>query len=179
MTFKTRKDQKETHTLNEKIRHPEVRVTQSGDDINGVHRTSEAIKIAESKGFDLIEISADANPPICRIMDYSKFKYEKRKREKDNKDKSKSKPLKEIKFGPNTGEHDFNFKLNHARNFLLKGHKVKAYVQFRGREMAFKEKGELMLLRFAEALGTEGKVEDLPKLNGKKMFMTISPRLKK
>ena len=178
MSIKTRRDQKDKHRVNDGIRHPEVRVVSSGD-YDGVYKTHQALSLAKENDVDLIEINANANPPVCRIMDYSKFKYEQRKREKDNKDKSKTKPVKELKFGPNTGEHDFEFKLNHAKNFLEKGHKVKAYVQFRGREMAFKEKGELMLLRFAEALEAEGKVEALPQMNGRKMFMTISPRVKK
>jgi len=166
------------HKLNKSIRHPEVRVVSFGDR-DGVYKTSEAIEIAESEGFDLIEITPNASPPVCRIMEYSKFKYDQKKREKDNNKNSKNGQVKEIKFGPNTGEHDFNFKLNHAKNFLEKGNKVKAFVQFRGREAAFKEKGELMLLKFAEALTDLGKIDELPKMTGRKMFMTISPRANK
>lgn len=166
------------YVTNERIKSTEVRVVQSGE-LDGVYNTEKALSKARQSGLDLVEINTNANPPVCRITELSKFKYEKRKREKENKDKTKSKPLKEIKFGPNTGEHDFDFKLNHARSFLGKGHKVKAYVQFKGREMSFREKGELILLKFAEKLTDEGKVEALPQMNGRKMFMTISPKIKK
>ena len=153
------KGNREEHVLNEKIRHPQVRVVDFGEQ-SGVYSTKDALGLAKAEGVDLIEINAKADPPICKIMEYSKFKYEQKKRQKANKDNSKSKPIKEIKFGPNTGDHDFEFKLKNAKGFLEKGHKVKAYVQFRGREMAFQAKGELMLLRFAEALENEGKVLD-------------------
>ena len=179
MNLRAKKGQKEEHVLNEKIINSEVRVTKSGEGVDGIYRTSVAIKMAKESGLDLIEINPTVNPSVCHIMDYSKFKFEQRKRDKSNKEKSKSKPLKEIKFGPNTGDHDFGFKLKNAETFLGKGHKVKAFVQFKGREMSFREKGELMLLKFAESLGEVGSIEDYPKMNGKKMFMMISPKSKK
>ena len=179
MNVRAKKSQKDSHVLNERIRHSEVRITSSGDGLDGVHTLTEALKLAKKDGLDLIEINPKAQPPVCRIMDYTKFKYEQRKREKANKDNSKNKPLKEVKFGPNTGDHDFEFKLKHTINFLEKGHKVKAYVQFRGRELAFKDKGELVLLRLAEKIGEIGKVDTLPMMNNKKMIMTISPKAKK
>jgi len=179
MNARAKRGQKEEHLLNEKIRHSTVRVVSSGEGLDGVYSISDALKLAKKEGVDLIEINANAQPPICNIKDYPKFKYEQNKRDKQNKKNSKTVQLKELRFGPNTGDHDFNFKLKHAQEFLKKGHKVKAYVQFRGREMAFKDKGELILLRLAKEVGDLGKIDELPKMNGKKMLMTISPRVKK
>ena len=173
-----KKNQGDQQRINEKINHSEVRIISFGER-DGVYSIREALEMAKQEGLDLIEISSKAHPPVCKIMDYSKFKYEKSKQEKKNKKNSKNKPEKEIKFGPNTGDHDFSFKLKNAREFLEKGHRVKAYIQFKGRELAFKEKGELMLLKFAEALTDLGGVDALPKMNGRKMFVTISPKVKK
>ena len=135
----------------------------------------EAILVAQEKGLDLVEIAPNADPPVCRIVDYQKFLYEKKKKEKEAKSKSAKQVLKEIRFGPNTDEHDFNFKVKHAMRFLEDGAKVRAYVQFRGRAIAYKERGEIMLLKFAQALEEHGKVEMLPKLEGNKMFIHLAP----
>lgn len=132
--------------------------------------------MAESKGLDLVEISAKADPPVCKIIDYSKFKYEQKKKQKEIKANAQKTVIKEIRFGPNTEEHDFNFKLKHAESFLKEGSKVKAYVHFVGRTIVFKERGEILLLRFAQALEEFGKVEQLPKLEGKRMTLFIAPK---
>jgi len=124
---------------------------------------------------DLVEIAPNAEPPVCRIVDYQKFLYEKKKKEKETKAKSAKQVLKEIRFGPNTDEHDFNFKVKHAIKFLEEGAKVKAYVHFKGRSIAYKEKGEIILLKFAQALEEFGKVELLPKLEGNRMFLHLAP----
>jgi len=127
----------------------------------------------------LVEIAPNADPPVCKIIDYKKFLYEHRKKQKEIKAKSSKITIKEIRFGPNTDEHDFVFKKNHAQKFLEEGSKVKAFVLFKGRTILFKEKGELMLLRFAQDLAEYGKVEQLPLLEGKKMMMTLAPKPKK
>jgi translation initiation factor IF-3 len=132
--------------------------------------------LAEERGLDLVEISPKADPPVCKITDYSKFKYEQKKKQKEMKAKAHKTVLKEIRFGPNTDEHDFNFKLKHAINFLKDGSKVKAYVHFVGRTIVFKERGEILLLKFAQALEEFAKVEQLPKLEGKRMFLMLSPK---
>lgn len=141
-----------------------------------VYSVEEAIKLAEERGLDLVEISPKADPPVCKITDYSKFKYEQKKKQKEMKAKAHKTVLKEIRFGPNTDEHDFNFKLKHAINFLKDGSKVKAYVHFVGRTIVFKERGEILLLKFAQALEEYAKVEQLPKLEGKRMFLMLSPK---
>jgi translation initiation factor IF-3 len=135
----------------------------------------EAQAIANEQGLDLVEIAPTADPPVCRIVDYQKFLYEKKKKEKEAKAKSAKQVLKEIRFGPNTDEHDFNFKVKHAIKFLEEGAKVKAYVHFKGRSIAYKEKGEIILLKFAQALEEYGKVELLPKLEGNRMFLHLIP----
>lgn len=132
--------------------------------------------MAREQNLDLVEISPKADPPVCKIIDYSKFKYEQKKKQKEIKAKAQKTVIKEIRFGPNTEEHDFNFKLNHAQKFLKEGAKVKAYVHFVGRTIVFKERGEILLLRFAQALEDYGKVEQLPKLEGKRMTMFIAPK---
>ena len=132
--------------------------------------------MAEEQGLDLVEISPNADPPVCKIIDYSKFKYEQKKKQKEIKAKAHKTVLKEIRFGPNTDDHDFNFKLKHAINFLEDGAKVKAYVHFVGRTIVFKERGEILLLKFAQALEDYAKVEQLPKLEGKRMFLMLSPK---
>lgn len=135
-----------------------------------------AIKMAENEGLDLVEISPTAKPPVCKIVDYSKFKYEQKKKQKEIKAKTQKTVVKEIRFGPNTDEHDFNFKLKHAENFLKEGAKVKAYVHFVGRTIVFKERGELLLLKLAQALEDIAKVDQMPKLEGKRMIIMLSPK---
>tara|TARA_B110000444_G_C18803290_1_gene578575 strand:- start:282 stop:686 length:405 start_codon:yes stop_codon:yes gene_type:complete len=134
--------------------------------------------MADEMGLDLVEIAAKANPPVCRIVDYNKFLYEQKMRQKEMKSKASKVVIKEIRFGPNTDEHDFDFKLNHAKKFLSDGAKLKAFVFFKGRSILFKDKGEILLLRFAQELEEIGKVEQLPKLEGKRMIMFISPKKK-
>lgn len=145
----------------------------------GIYDIQQAISMAESQDLDLVEISPKADPPVCKIVDYSKFKYEQKKKQKEIKAKAQKTVLKEIRFGPNTDDHDFNFKLKHAIKFLEEGAKVKAYVHFVGRTIVFKERGEILLLKFAQQLEDYGKVEQLPKLEGKRMAIFISPRVGK
>jgi translation initiation factor IF-3 len=140
--------------------------------------TREALKLADEMELDLVEISPKAVPPVCRIIDYQKFLYQQKKKQKEIKAKTTKVIIKEIRFGPNTDEHDFNFKLKHAEKFLTEGAKVKAYVFFKGRSILFKEQGEILLLKFATALEELGKVEQLPRLEGKRMTMFISPKKK-
>ena len=132
--------------------------------------------MAQEQSLDLVEISPSADPPVCKIIDYSKFKYEQKKKQKEIKAKSQKTVVKEIRFGPNTDDHDFNFKLKHAQGFLKDGAKVKAYVHFVGRSIVFKERGEMLLLRFAQALEEEAKVEEMPKMMGKRMFLMLAPK---
>ena len=134
--------------------------------------------MAEERNLDLVEIAPNADPPVCKIIDYSKFLYDQKKKQKELKSKQQKVVVKEIRFGPNTDEHDFEFKLNHARKFLEEGSKVKAYVFFKGRTIVFKERGELLLLKFAKELSDLGAVEQLPKLEGKRMIMMINPKKK-
>ncbi len=150
------------------------------DDVEpAIYPIQQALLMAKDAGLDLVEIAPNADPPVCKIIDYKKFLYEHRKKQKEIKAKSSKITIKEIRFGPNTDEHDFVFKKNHAQKFLEEGSKVKAFVLFKGRTILFKEKGELMLLRFAQDLAEYGKVEQLPLLEGKKMMMTIAPKPKK
>ncbi len=142
----------------------------------GVYSLRDALAIAEDQSLDLVEISPKAVPPVCKVTDYSKFKYEQKKKQKEIKAKSQKTVLKEIRFGPNTDDHDFNFKLKHAMGFLKEGAKVKAYVHFVGRTIVFKERGEILLLKFAQALEDYAKVEQLPKLEGKRMYVMLSPK---
>jgi translation initiation factor IF-3 len=137
------------------------------------------LELAEEQGLDLVEIVPNADPPVCRIVDYKKFLYEQKKKQKEIKAKTLKVVIKEIRFGPQTDDHDFNFKKNHAIKFLQEGAKVKAYVMFKGRSIVFKEQGEILLLRFAQELEEYGKVEGLPILEGKKMQMIIAPKKKK
>jgi len=171
-----RNDQvKDLYRINERIRIPEVRIV--GDNItNGVYPIAKALQMAEDMGLDLVEISPNANPPVCRITDYRKFLYQQKKRQKEQKAKSVKVVVKEIRFGPQTDDHDYNFKLRHARGFLEEGAKVKAYVFFKGRSILFKEQGEVLLLRFANDLEDYGKVEQMPLLEGKRMIIMLSPR---
>ena len=135
--------------------------------------------MAQEQGLDLVEIAPNATPPVCKIIDYKKFLYEQKKKQKELKSKTSQVIVKEIRFGPNTDEHDYEFKLKHAIKFLQEGAKVKAFVFFKGRSIVFKDKGEILLLKFAQALEDYGKVENLPKLEGKRMIMLISPKKKK
>ena len=166
------------HRLNEQIRVREVRVV--GDEIESkVMPTRDALKLAEDLGVDLVEISPTAVPPVCRLIDYSKFLYQLKKKAKEQKAKQVKMEIKEIRFGPQTDDHDYNFKLKHAIGFLEDGDKVRAYVFFRGRSILFKEQGEVLLLRFANDLEEYGKVESMPKLEGKRMTIFIAPKSKK
>ncbi len=149
-----------------------------GEGVQGVYSTRDAIRLAEEQELDLVEISPTAVPPVCKILDYKKFLYEQKKKQKEIKAKATKVTVKEIRFGPNTDDHDFNFKLKHAREFLLEGSKVRAFVFFRGRAIVYKDKGEILLLKFANELEDVGKVEMLPKLEGKKMFIIIAPTKK-
>lgn len=178
--------QQTEHRLNEFIRVPEVRLV--GDNLeeigsivgevveSGIFPTPKLLKWAEETGLDLVEITPNAVPPVVRITDYNKFLYQKKKREKEMKANSVKVEMKEIRFGPETGEHDFEFKLRHARNFLQEGNKVKAYVQFKGRAIVFKERGELLLLKFMKELEDLGTAEQLPKMEGKRMNVILTPK---
>jgi translation initiation factor IF-3 len=143
-----------------------------------VYPVEQAIKLAKEQSLDLVEISPKADPPVCKIIDYSKFKYEQKKKQKEIKAKAQKTVVKEIRFGPNTDDHDFNFKLNHAQKFLQEGAKVKAYVHFVGRTIVFKERGEILLLKFAQALEEFAKVEQLPRLEGKRMILMLAAKPK-
>jgi len=165
----------EPYKINELIRVPKVRVV--GENVEqGVYDTKQAIAMAKAQQLDLVEISPNADPPVCKITDYSKFKYEQKKKQKELKAKAQKVVVKEIRFGPNTDEHDFEFKLKHAINFLKEGAKVRAYVHFVGRTIVFKERGEILLLKFAQALEEQAKVDELPKLEGKRMILMLSPK---
>ncbi|SFE68414.1 translation initiation factor IF-3 [Thermoflexibacter ruber] len=174
--FRNPNQEDDSHRINEQIRGvQEVRLV--GENIEtGIYPFKKALELAKEQGLDLVEISAKANPPVCKIIDYSKFKYEQKKKQKELKAKTHQTVVKEIRFGPNIDEHDFEFKLKHAENFLKEGNKVKAYVQFVGRTIVFKERGELILLKFAQELEEVGKVDQLPKLEGKRMILMLSPK---
>ena len=150
-----------------------------GDNVEvGIYPINEALRMAEDQGLDLVEISPTATPPVCRIIDYKKFLYEQKKKQKEIKAKSAKVVVKDIRLGPNIDDHDFNFKLKHARKFLEDGAKVKVDVFFKGRSIIYKDKGEIVLLRFAQELEDVGKVEKMPKLEGKRMIMIITPKTK-
>src|SRR5215211_7140704 len=154
------------HRINHFIRVPQVRLV--GDNVTvGVYSTQDAQKMAQEQQLDLVEISPQADPPVCKIIDYNKFLYDKKKKENE---------MKEIRFTPNTDDHDFDFKSKHAEGFLKDGNKVKAYVQFKGRAIQFKDRGELVLLKFAERLAEVGLPEGMPKLEGKRMLMVLAPK---
>ena len=166
------------HRINNKIIASEVRVV--GENIEStVMSIQDALRLADQMELDLVEISPNAVPPVCRIVDYQKFLYQQKKKQKERKAKSTKIVVKEIRFGPNTDDHDYNFKLKHAMKFLEEGAKVKAYVYFKGRSILFKEQGEVLLLKFANDLEEYGKVDQLPKLEGKRMTIAISPKKKK
>ncbi len=181
--------QEAQHRINEHIRIPKIRLV--GDDLEGiseavgktitpdVYNTREAYQWAQEVGLDLVEISPKADPPVCRIIDYKKFLYQKKKKEKEIKAKTVKTVIKEIRFGPNTDDHDFEFKVRHAKKFLEEGAKVKAYVHFRGRTIVFKDRGELLLLKFLQELEELGSAEALPKMEGRRMIVMISPKKKK
>lgn len=165
---------KDPYATNGQIHAKEVRLV--GDNVEqGIYPIEKALKIAQDLELDLIEISASADPPVCRVLDYQKFLYQQKKRQKEQKAKAAKVVVKEIRFGPQTDDHDYNFKLKHAIGFLKEGSKVKAYVFFRGRSILFKEQGEVLLLRFANDLDEFGKVEQMPVLEGKRMIIMLSP----
>ncbi len=166
------------HRINNRITARTVRVV--GDDMEPqIMSIQEAMKLADEKELDLVEISPNSDPPVCKIIDYQKFLYQQKKKQKELKAKATKIVVKEIRFGPNTDEHDYNFKLKHAIKFLEEGAKVRAYVFFKGRSILFSEQGEVLLLKFANDLEEYGKVEQLPKLEGKRMFLTVTPKKKK
>ncbi len=172
--------------INNQIRVPRIRLV--GDNLNAIsevadkeitpdiYYTNKAVQWAEALDLDLVEISPNADPPVCKIIDYKKFLYDKKKKEKELKSKSAKTVIKEIRFGPNTDDHDFEFKCRHAQKFLEEGAKVKAYVQFRGRAIVFKDRGELLLLKFLKELEEVGAAEALPKMEGRRMIVMISPK---
>jgi translation initiation factor IF-3 len=166
------------HRINHFIRVPQVRLV--GDNVEvGVYSINEALKMAQEQGLDLVEISPNADPPVCKIIDYNKFLYDKKKKEKEMKANAKVSEVKEIRFTPNTDDHDFNFKAKHAENFLKEGNKVKAYVQFKGRAIQFQDRGQLLLLKFAERLAEVGNLESMPKMEGRRMLAMFAPKGKK
>ena len=165
--------------INEEITVSRVRLVGENVPEQGVFPTSEALKLADSLGLDLVEISAKADPPVCKILDYQKYLYQQKKKAKEMKANAAKIVIKEIRFGPNTDEHDFQFKLKHAQEFLQEGSKVKASVFFKGRSILYADQGEKLLLRFAVELEDYGRAEQMPKLEGKRMIMMISPVKKK
>ena len=169
------RDSRDLHRINDRIRVPEVRIV--GDDVEqGIYPTRQALQMADDLGLDLVEISPTAKPPVCRITDYSKFLYQQKKKQKEQKAKTVKVVVKEIRFGPQTDDHDYDFKLKHAKGFLEEGSKVKAYVFFKGRSIIFKDQGEVLLLRFARDLADFAKVEQLPQLEGKRMIIMLAPK---
>ncbi|NQV91401.1 translation initiation factor IF-3 [Candidatus Woesearchaeota archaeon] len=170
-----RRTNQNPHKINKYIDVDAVRLV--GDNVeNGIFSTAEALKMADDLELDLVEISPAANPPVCKILEYKKFLYEQKKKQKEMKSNQLKTVVKEIRFGPNTDEHDVEFKRKHAEKFLQEGNKVKAYVFFRGRSIIYAERGELLLLQFADTLKDEAKVEQMPKLEGKKMIMMLAPK---
>ncbi|AYD48166.1 translation initiation factor IF-3 [Arachidicoccus soli] len=169
------RQQEAEHRINERIRVPEVRLV--GDNVEvGVYSIDAARKIAAELELDLVEISPNAAPPVCRVVEYKKFLYEKKRKEKEMKANSKQNEIKEIRFTPGTDDHDFDFKAKHAEKFLQDGNKVKAYVQFKGRAIMFKDRGELLLLKFAERLAESGSLESMPKMEGRRMLAMFAPK---
>jgi len=165
------------HNINQFIRATEVRLV--GDNVEqGVYSLRDALAIAEEQELDLVEISPNAVPPVCKVTDYNKFIYEQKKKLKEIKSNAKQTVIKEIRFGPNTDDHDFDFKAKHAEKFLQDGNKVKCYVQFKGRAIMFQERGELLLLKFAERLAEHGGLESMPKMEGRRMLAIFSPKKK-
>lgn len=191
MAKKTKEQAKgQEFRINDRIRVPEIRIVGENLDLiseaagkiieaGSVYNTRDVLSWAEKVELDLVEISPNASPPVVRIVDFNKFLYERKKKEKELKAKTVKTVIKEIRFGPNTDEHDFDFKLKHAKNFLEDGAKVKAYVHFRGRTIVFKDRGELLLLRFLKELEEYGSAESLPKMEGRRMMVIVSPKKKK
>jgi len=173
-----RRDTAPQHRINRNIISPQVRLVGENIENQGVYPLRDALKMADELELDLVEISPKADPPVCKITDYSKFLYHQKKKQKEMKAKAVKVVVKEIRFGPQTDEHDFEFKMRHAEKFLKDGAKVKAYVFFKGRSILFKEQGEILLLRLATELEDLGTVEQMPKLEGKRMIMMISPKKK-
>lgn len=166
------------HRINHFIRVPQVRLV--GDNVEvGVYSVQDAMRIAQQQQLDLVEISPNADPPVCKVVDYNKFLYDKKKKEKEMKANSKQSEVKEIRFTPGTDDHDFDFKSKHAEKFLKEGNKVKCYVQFRGRAIMFQDRGEILLLKFAERLAEVGALESMPKMEGKRMIAVFAPKAKK
>ncbi|MNK21379.1 Translation initiation factor IF-3 [compost metagenome] len=172
-----RKEDNDQHRINGKITAREIRLVVEGEEPQ-VMTLSAAMQLAEEQEMDLVEISPNAVPPVCKIMDYRKFLYNQKRKQKELKAKQSKVVLKEIRFGPNTDDHDFQFKLTHARKFLEEGSKVKAYVFFRGRTIVFKDRGEILLLKFVQELADLGTLEQMPKLEGKRMIVMINPKKK-
>ena len=166
------------HRINQLIRVPQVRLVGENVEV-GVYSIQDALRMSQEQGLDLVEISPNVDPPICKIIDYNKFLYDKKKKEKEMKAKSKVSEVKEIRFTPNTDDHDFDFKAKHAIEFLREGNKVKAYVQFKGRAIQFQDRGQLLLLKFAERLAETGVLENLPKMEGRRMLAMFAPKGKK
>ncbi len=164
------------HKTNANIRYPQVRIVGSDEDAQGVFTAEKALQMAQDQGLDLVLISDKADPPIVKIIDYKKFLYDQKKKQKEITQKAQKTVVKEIRYGPNTDDHDFEFKKKHAIKFLEEGSKIKAYVFFKGRSIVFKDKGEILLLRLATELEDIGKVESMPKLEGKRMIMMIAPK---
>ncbi|MFM7018783.1 translation initiation factor IF-3 [Flavobacterium sp.] len=176
--YQPRVEKKDEHRINNFIRVPEVRLV--GDNVEpGIFKTADALRLADELELDLVEISPNAEPPVCKIMDYKKFVYMQKKRDKELKAKSTQIVVKEIRFGPQTDEHDYDFKRKNAEKFLKEGAKLKAFVFFKGRSIIYKEQGQILLLRLAQDLEDFGKVEALPVLEGKRMIMYIAPKKKK
>jgi translation initiation factor IF-3 len=166
------------HRINEKIRVPEVRLV--GDNVEiGVYPIAKALELAQEQVMDLVEISPNADPPVCKIIDYKKFLYEQKKREKVLKAKTTKVVVKEIRFGPNTDDHDYDFKKKHAIKFLESGAKLKAFVFFKGRSIVYQDQGQILLLKLAQDVEDYGIVEQMPKLEGKRMIMLMAPKKKK
>ena len=166
------------HRINRRITSQQVRIV--GDNVaQGVYPIEKALYMAEEAGLDLVEISSKTDPPVCKIIDYKKFLYGQKKRQKENLAKTAKIVLKELRFGPNTDDHDFNFKLKHAINFLQGGARLKAFVHFKGRSIVYKEKGEILLLKLAQELENYGVVEQMPRLEGQRMIMLVIPKKKR
>ncbi|HBB57676.1 MAG: translation initiation factor IF-3 [Chitinophagales bacterium] len=166
------------HRINQLIRVPQVRLVGENVEV-GIYSIQDALRMSQEQGLDLVEISPNVDPPVCKIIDYNKFLYDKKKKEKEMKAKSKVSEVKEIRFTPNTDDHDFDFKAKHAIEFLKEGNKVKAYVQFKGRAIQFQDRGQLLLLKFAERLAETGVLENLPKMEGRRMLAMFAPKGKK
>ena len=176
-SFQNKKDENELN-INEEITATQVRLVGENIPEPGIYSIGKAMTLADELGLDLVEISAKADPPVCKILDYQKYIYQQKKKAKEIKAKATKIVVKEIRFGPQTDDHDYNFKLKHAIGFLQEGAKVKAYVFFKGRSILFKEQGEVLLLRFANDLEEYGKVESMPTLEGKRMIIMLSPKKK-